>query len=165
VSVTDSAGNSYSPVLQTPVGYAEVLSPAYPAPDWSAWIYSAKNVVGASNLTVTVTVSYANANPFSMAVLEYANLSNFDAASTNGGTGGMALSSGSAATGHPNELIVGVAVAEGNVIAASGYNMLAAGDFCVEEKIVSSQGSYDAEFIITTNIPNLSWETGMATFY
>ena len=164
-SVTDSVGNSYSPILQTPVGYADVSTPAYPAPDWSAWIYAAKNVVGSGNLTVTVTVSYANSDPFSMTILEYSGVSSLDVTSVNGGTGGTALSSGNATTNHPDELVLGVAVGEGNIIAASGYNMLLAPGFCVEEKIVTSAGSYDAEFVMTTDLPDLSWEAGMATFY
>lgn len=165
VSVTDSAGNSYHPVLQTPVGHAAAPSNAFPDPDWSAWIYVATNVVGGNNVKVTVTTSYANMNPFSMAVMEYANASGIDATSTSGGMGGR-MTSGSAMTMHADELMVAVAVLEGGCTGAPGYTVIYPfPDFCVEEQRLFAAGSYGAEFVMTTNLPNLQWESGMATLH
>jgi hypothetical protein len=157
VSVTDSAGNIYRPILQTPSAYSN---------DWSAWIYAATNVTGASNVAVTVKVSYANADQFSMAILDYSNLKTLDATSTSGGTTGMPMTSGTAITHQPNELILGVGVADVNLMAGSGFNSrFTSGNFSVEDKIVSSTGSYNATFNAPTSIANEGWDIGMATFY
>jgi hypothetical protein len=69
VSVTDSAGNAYFPVVQTS---------SVDSNDWAGWIYAVPNATGVNTLSVTVTVSYANADQFSMAILEYSNAGNFD---------------------------------------------------------------------------------------
>jgi hypothetical protein len=125
-----------------------------------------ERVTGASNVAVTVKVSYANADQFSMAILDYANVGTLDAISTSGGTTGMPVTSGSAITHQPNELILGVAVADVNVTAASGFNSrFTSPYFVVEDKIVSSTGSYSATFNTSTSIANEGWDAGMATFY
>lgn len=157
ISVTDSAGNIYRPILQAHSSYSN---------DWSAWIYTATNLSGGSNLAVTVKVDRPNAFQMSMAILEYANVSTLDATSISAGTNGMAVTSGNAITGHSNELILGVSVADVNVTAASGFNSrFTSPYFCVEDKFVSSPGSYSAIFNTTTSIANEGWDAGMAAFY
>jgi hypothetical protein len=158
VSVTDSAGNAYFPVVQTS---------SVDSNDWAGWIYAAPNVTGADALSVTVTVSYANADQFSMAILEYSNVGNFDVTSTAGGTSGMTVSSGSVVTNHANELILGVAVADVNLVAGSGFNsrFCSSDYFCVEDKIVAMQGTYDANFVTSNTIQNEGWDAAMASFY
>lgn len=157
VSVTDSAGNTYYPVIQTT---------STDSNDWAAWIYEASNVSGGSNLSVTVTVSYANANQFSMAILEYSNVHNIDVTSTSGGTSGMTVTSGSVATNHANELILGVAVADVNLAAGSGFNSrFSSPYFCVEDKLVTTQGTYDANFVTLSTVTDEGWDAAMGTFY
>jgi hypothetical protein len=157
VSVTDSAGNAYYPVIQTTSADSN---------DWAAWIYEASNVSGGSNLSVTVTVSYANADQFSMAVLEYSNVHNIDVTSTSGGTSSMTVTSGNGATSHANELILGVAVADVNLAAGSGFNSrFTSPYFCVEDKIVTTQGTYNANFVTLNTISNEGWDAAMGTFY
>ena len=159
VSVTDSAGNAYYPVKQTT---------SVDSNDWAGWIYAATNVTGASNLSVTVKVSYANADGFSMAILEYSNVGNLDVTSTAGGTSGVTVSSGSAATNHANELILGIAVADVGVTAGPGFNsrfVSPGGNFCVEDKLVTTKGNYDANFVTTNTIQYEGWDAAMATFY
>jgi len=158
VSVTDSAGNAYVPVVQTS---------SVDSNDWAGWIYAAPNVTGANTLSVTVTVSYANADQFAMAILEYSNVGNFDVTSTAGGTSGMTVSSGSVATNHANELILGVAVADVNLAAGSGFNprFCSSNYFCVEDKIVTTQGTYDANFLTLNTIQYEGWDAAMASFY
>lgn len=161
VSVTDSAGNVYAPVLQ-----------AVESVNNSAWIYAAKNVTGGNNLTVTVTVSYANSDQFSMAALEYSGVTTSDVTSTNSGIvtsglqSGTVVSSGSGTTTQPNELILGVGLANVSLASGSGFNSrLASGNFYVEDKFVSSIGSYDTEFVTTSTTQYEGWSAGMATFY
>jgi hypothetical protein len=157
VSVTDSAGNAYYPVKQTS---------SVDSNDWAGWIYAATNVTGAINLSVTVKVSSANASQFSMAILEYSNVGTPDVTSTAGGTSGVTVSSGSVATHHANELILGIAVADVNVTAGSGFNSrFVSPYFCVEEKIVTTQGNYDANFVTSNTIQYEGWDAAMATFY
>jgi hypothetical protein len=157
VSVTDSAGNAYYPVIQTTSADSN---------DWAAWIYEASNVSGGSNLSVTVTVSYANADQFSMAALEYSNVHNIDVTSTSGGTSGMTVTSGNAATNHANELILGVGVADVNLAVGAGFNSrFTSPYFCVEDKIVTAQGTYNATFATLNTISNEGWDAAMGTFY
>jgi len=157
VSVTDSAGNTYTPVLQAHSTYSN---------DWSGWIYAAHNVAGGSNLTITVKVSYANADQFSMAILEYSGVSTVDGISTNGGTSGNTVASGYVSTTHANELILGLAVADVNLGAGSGYNSrFVSPYFSVEDKMVSSVGQYDAEFTTANSIAYEGWDAGVAAFY
>ena len=102
-----------------------------------------------------------------MAILEYSNVGNFDVTSTAGGTSGMTVSSGSVATNHANELILGVAVADVNLAAGSGFNprFCSSNYFCVEDKIVTTQGTYDANFLTLNTIQYEGWDAAMASFY
>lgn len=157
VSVTDSAGDAYYPVKQT----SSVSSN-----DWAGWIYAASNVTGASHLSVTVKVSYANADQFSMAILEYSNVGTLDVTNTAGGTSGVTVSSGSVTTNHANELVLGIAVANVNVTAGSGFNSrFVSPYFCVEDELVTTQGNYAANFVTSNTIQNEGWDAAMATFY
>jgi len=157
VSVTDSAGDAYYPVKQTS---------SVDSNDWAGWIYAASNVTGSSNLSVTVKVSYANANQFSMAILEYSNVGFLDVTGTAGGTSGATVSSGNVTTNHANELILGIAVADVNVTAGSGFNSrFVSPYFCVEDELVTAQGSYAATFVTSNSIQNEGWDAAVAAFY
>jgi hypothetical protein len=160
VSVTDSGGNSYWQALVTP-----------PGNDDNAWIYYATNVSGGSPLSVTVTVSQSMAGQFSMAALEYSGLDALDATSTNSGSmtsNSTVSTSGDAVTHAANELIVGVSLSNelNTTMAGSGFtSRFASNYFMVEDKIVSSAGTYDAEFFLPTGCQDCAWQAGMAVFY
>ncbi len=157
VSVTDSAGNVYAPAIQTS---------SIDSNNWAAWIYAAPNAIGGANISVTVKVSQANSQQFSMAILEYSGIGNVDVTSTTGGTATPLFSSGSATTHNPNEVIIGVAVADVNMAAGNGFNSrFVSPYFCVEDKFVTSAGNYDAEFIPQNTIQDEGWDAAMATFY
>ena len=157
VSVTDNAGNVYSPVIQTS---------SLDANDWAGWIYTAPDAIGGNNLSVTVTVSAANSQQFSMAILEYSGVANLDVTSTAGGTATSVFSSGYATTNHANEVILGIAVADVNMAAGTGFNSrFVSPYFCVEDKFVSTPGAYDAEFTPLNTIPSEGWDAAMAAFY
>ena len=157
VSVTDSAGNIYRPILQAHSSYTGS----------STWIYAATKVTGGNNVGVTVTVSAANLSPVSMAVLEYANVNTLDAVSTGAGMSALPVTSGSAITNRPNELILGVSGGNVSVTAGSGFNSrFTSSILSVEDKFVSSPGQYSATFNTTSIInANGGWNAGMATFY
>lgn len=160
VSVTDSGGNSYEQALVTP-----------PGNDCNAWIYYATNVSGGSPLSVTVTVNVSTADQFSMVALEYSGLTTLDVTSTNSGnmtSNSTTSTSGAAATNEANELIVGVSLSNelDTTVAETGFTSRFASDyFVVEDEIVSSGATYDAEFFLPTGCQYCAWQAGMATFY
>lgn len=159
MSVTDSAGNSYQQALATPPGNNQ-----------NAWIYYATGVSGGNPLSITVVVSQSTANQFSMSALEYSGLTALDATSTNSGsmtTNSTTSSSGSAVTHNANELVVGVSLSDelNTTMAGNGFtSRFSSNFFMVEDKIVSSTGTYDAEFFLPTGCQSCAWQAGMATF-
>lgn len=160
VSVTDTGGNSYQQALVTP-----------PGNDNNAWIYYAANVSGGSPLSVTVAVSVSTGDQFSMAALEYSGLTALDVTSSNAGslTGDSTTStSGDAVTREANELIVGVSLSNelNTTVAGIGFTSRFASNYwMVEDKIVSSPGTYDSEFFLPNGCQYCAWEAGMATFH
>jgi hypothetical protein len=132
----------------------------------AAWIYVAPNAAGGNNVAVTVKVSQANSQQFSMAALEYSGVGNLDVTSTTGGTVAPVFSSGTATMTHSNEVILGVAVADVNIMAGNGFNSrFVSPYFCVEDRFVSSPGTYDAEFLPLNTVAYEGWDAAMATFY
>jgi hypothetical protein len=124
-----------------------------------------------SSLSVTVTVSQSTADQFSMAALEYSGLTALDVTSTNSGSmesNDITSTTGNAVTHEANELIVGVSLSNelSTTMAGSGFtNRFASNYFTVEDRIVSSAGTYDAEFFLPTGCSYCGWQAGMATFY
>lgn len=167
VSVTDSASNTYS-----------VASTMSADGAFHGWIYYASEVTGGSALKVTVTVSQTTANAFQGVVLEYSGLSGLDGANNSSGaqtSNGLAVSSGSVTTTHASELILGMAISgcgpnstcsSGSAVAGSGFTMRFSNSsaYSVEEKFVSSTGSYDGNFTLPYGC-NCDWGAGVATFH
>jgi uncharacterized protein (TIGR03437 family) len=159
LSVADSGGNSYNQALVTPTGN-----------DDNAWIYYATNMSTGPPLSVTVVVSQATADQFSIVALEYSGVHNLDVTSTNLGSltsSSTTSNSGSALTHEADELIIGVSLSnELNATAGVGFtSRFASNYFMVEDKIVSSVGTYDAEFFLPTGCQFCIWTAGMATFH
>ncbi len=160
VSVTDAGGNVYQQALVTPPNNNE-----------NAWVYYATEVSGGSAFSVTVQVSQTSANPFSMAALEYSGPTALDVTSTSSGSmtsDNTVASSGSATTNEANELILGVSLSgqQSGTVAGSGFaSRFSSNYFMVEDKFVSSTGTYDAEFTYPNGCSDCTWQAGMATFY
>ena len=157
VSVRDSVGNAYKQALITPAGNND-----------NGWMYYATNISNSNGtpITVTVIVSQATADQFSMAILDYTAVSTLDAISTDSGVSNSSTvaSSGSAVTHQTNELIIGVVVNNNvNPMQGSAFTMRFTSDyFLVEDKIVSAPGLYDAEFFLPMGG---AWEAGMGAFF
>jgi hypothetical protein len=160
LSITDSGGNSYQQAVVTPPSNNNS----------NAWIYYSAAVTGGSPLTITVQVSQVNSNAFSMAVLEYKGVTGLDATSSSSGSmtsNSTTSSSGNAITHTANELIVGVSLSDelNTTMAGTGFtNRFSSNYFMVEDKTVSTTGSYDAEFLLPTGCAGCTWEAGVATF-
>jgi hypothetical protein len=141
-SVSDSAGNTYS----------LAVGPTRHAPDLSQSIYYAPNIAAAGAGGNTVTVSFdAAAAAVDVRILEYSGLSTtspLDVTSAQSGTGSGDLSSGKATTTSNRELLVGAGMTTDIYASAGpGYTqraITALGDI-VEDRVVSSAGSYAAE--------------------
>ena len=140
-SVTDSQGNTFTPVgnqLSTPAG---TLSRAY----------YASNIKGGTD-TVSVTLS-ANSSHLAVYLSEYSGIdpnNPIDAQSGASGNAGAA-SSGSATTSVAGDIIYGYCVADGACAAGSGFTTRSAlASDLVEEKLVSSAGSYTATATATS---------------
>jgi hypothetical protein len=157
VPISDSAGNIYNQVLKTS---------SIDSNDWVACVYIAQNVNGASNLTVTVNPGSPISYQFSLVALEYSGVANVDATSTTGGTSGMTVTSGPATTHYPNEVLLGIAVADVDVQAGSGFNSrFTSPYFCVEDELLTSTGAYQATFSTASTIPYEGWDAGMVTIH
>jgi hypothetical protein len=150
-SVLDSNGNAY----QLAVGPTRGAG-------LSQSIYYATNIKGGSN---TVTVNFTQAVPYpDIRILEYTGLTNKDAAIGASGNSTSA-NSGAATTTAANELIFGAnTVWTGNKTPGSGFTSrmitVPDGDL-VEDKIVSTIGSYNTTAALTSSGP---WVMQMVTF-
>jgi hypothetical protein len=122
-------------------------------------------------LSITVVVSQAADTQFSMVALEYSGVHSLDVTSTNLGSltsNNTTSTSGSALTHEPNELIIGVSLSNEEIGTAAGAGFtsrFASNYLMVEDKTVSSVGTYDAEFFLPTGCQFCIWTAGMATFY
>ncbi len=140
-SVADTKGNVY----------VRAVGPTVLAAGVSQSIYYAKNIVGATAGTNTVTVKFSSTASYpDIRILEYSGLdvnSPLDAFSVGTGTA-TAMDSGAAVTSNANDLLVGAnTVLTSTSAAGSGYsNRLITdpdGDL-VEDKVVTAVGSYHA---------------------
>ena len=136
-SVTDSNGNTY----------VAAVGPVTNAGNASQIVYYAKNVA-AGNDTVTVafsgTVNYPNVR-----VLEYSGIDTVNAFDTgvSGSGSGLTQNSGSLTTTNANDLLVASNyVADVTTASDPNYTQrfITAGGELVEDRIVSSTGSYSA---------------------
>jgi hypothetical protein len=159
VSVTDSLGNFYQQAV-------EIQNGAY-----HAWIYFATNVKGGPVQDVVTAIVSQQSTQFSIVALEYSGASALDASQTNSGpmtSDSTTSSSGIAVTHYAEELIVGVSLSDqlNTTMPGSGFtNQFASNYLMVEDKIVSTTGTYDAEFFLPTGCPLCIWEAAMATFH
>ncbi|MGC2502262.1 MAG: IPT/TIG domain-containing protein, partial [Silvibacterium sp.] len=150
-SVTDSAGNKYSPAVGPTSGAALSQS-----------IYYASNIAGGTN-TVTVTFSQAAAYP-DIRILEYRGVNTLDVMAGASGSGTTA-SSGSAATTSANELIFGAdTIATSTKAAGSGFTariVTSPDSDLAEDKVVTTAGGVSATATLSSTG---AWVMQMATF-
>jgi hypothetical protein len=149
VSIDDSLGNAYA-VVAGPVtsnGYLHYIAIAADSP--------------AGSDTVTVTLSDASFD-WELLALEYTGLSltrPFDVDAYDSGTG-SAMSSGSAMTTSPHELLFAYGHASAPMV-GSGFTLRdSEGDSIVEDAVVFTTGDYDATASTTAGI----WTLILATF-
>jgi len=146
-SVTDSKGNAY----------LAAVGPTVLAGSLSQTIYYAKNIVGATAGTNSVTVTFSGAAAFpDIRILEYAgadlvNPVDVTAAATGTGT---STNSGSATTTNATDLIFGANIVLTHTTGAgSGFTqrLLTSPDGDIaEHRMVSAVGSYNAVASITS---------------
>ena len=155
-SVTDTKGNLYSLAVGPTKGTGLSQS-----------IYYAKNIVAAAAGTNTVVVKFSQTPAVpDIRILEYSGLSTTSPLDVTASALGdsTSSSSGSATTTAANELIFGAnMVATGTTGPGSSFTsriITASGDI-VEDRIVSSTGSYSASAPLS---PSGNWVMQMATF-
>jgi hypothetical protein len=160
-SVTDTSGNTYTKA-SGPIRVSSLTQ----------YIYYAKNIAAASAGANTVTVTLGGASPVSTMILEYQGLSTtspLDQVASATSTGNANLNSGSVTTTSANELILGIFKTGEHGYeqpeAGSGF-MPAANSFdqsstFVEEKVVSSTGTYSAT---AKCIGSCAWVAHIVTF-
>jgi glucose/arabinose dehydrogenase len=152
-SVSDSAGNTYSPATARTTW----------ASSWSAQVFYAKNVAGGGN---TVTTTFATAvNSFGVVYIhEYAGMdrvSPLDVSASAIGTT-AAMSSGSATTASANDLLFGAGASSKKVTqAGSGWTTRSTADGNrTEDRTVTAAGPYAATATQNGN----AWVMQMAAF-
>ena len=115
---------------------------------------------------MTVNPGYPFQFQFAMAAMEYMGVSAVDATSTMGGTIGTSVSSGVAPTRYPNEVVLGVGIADVDVQAGAGFtSRFVSNGFCVEDKFVQTAGNYEGNCLTTQSIQYEGWDAAMATFH
>ena len=137
-SVTDTAGNTYAAatgMLVVPGSRSQIL-------------YYAKNIAAAATNTVTVTFNGSVPNA-DVRILEYSGLDTSNPLDVSAGASGtgIALDSGSVTTNNASELLVAADDVQHAIVAAgTGFTQRLYTDDAdtVEDKIVSSSGTYDA---------------------
>ena len=139
LSVTDSAGNSYALAAASIKGTALTQS-----------IYYAKNIIGASSNTVTVTFNQAASKP-DVRILEYSGVSSSNPLDVATGTSGNSniADSGSVTTTAADELIIGANTITSNTTVDAGSpftpRVITSSDSDVaEDRVVNVPGSYDS---------------------
>ena len=160
VTVTDSAGNSYTDAVAQPQS----------ADGHQVHVFYAKNIAGGAN-TVTATFSATNNRPW-LAVYEYSGLSAtspLDRTANAQGSGSAPSSGATATTVSANELVfaaVGLpANYKGTVAAGSGYVLqlqdTGISRAATEAAVVTSTGSYAGTFSLSAGT---NWTSVVATF-
>lgn len=150
-SVTDTAGNTYNPVLS-------------PANGTNIYCYIALNISSSLANANTVTVSFSTHGDFpGIFIEEYSGIpssSAFDVGSQNSGTG-TTPNSGSFTTTNASDIILSMvaSVLRPNITPGSGFisrlNLSPLWASVLEEKTVNSVGTYNASFNINSS---LSWQ-------
>jgi hypothetical protein len=82
------------------------------------------------------------------------------------GNPNQVVSSGLVNTNFPNELIVGQGASEHTVtVPGAGFDsVFSLAGLLIEDKFVTTQGSYDAKFVLTNAPANAEWGSVMASF-
>jgi hypothetical protein len=128
-NVTDAAGNSYASL-----GTSNGLS---------VWVAANMRASGAN----AISAQFANNSSYTAAAAVYSGLalaSPVDAMVTQAGQGTM-LASGTAATSHPHDLLVGIVGSNGSLTAGAGFTRRVGGTYSlIEDREVTSTGSYSA---------------------
>jgi len=157
--VSDSSGNVY----QLAVG------PTQLAPDLTQAMYYAPNIAAADAATNVVTVTFARgANVADLRVLEYSGLdplAPFDGASDGSGNDPGPAATGNVSTTAARSLLVGAGMTtDAFTTPGSGYTMRDVTDDgdMVEDMVVSSPGSYDAEASLSSSC---EWVIQVAAFH
>jgi hypothetical protein len=141
-TVTDTRGNVY----QLAVGPTRI------SPDLTQYIYYAKDIAAAGAASNTVTVDFAHpANVVDLRAVEYSGLdatAPFDSAAAASGNGAGPALTGKVTTTAASSLLFAAGMTTDTYSAAGpGYTsrvVTSLGDL-VEDRIVSSPGSYDAQ--------------------
>ena len=162
ISVTDSAGNTYSPATST-------FTTGIPGCGMSQEFFYAANISGGND---TVTATRSEAGGMGMVILEYSGIaatSPLDAQAGTSQTSSCPWSAGptsaSFTTLNADDLIVSGASlsASSSWTAGTGYALRTASsnEFAIEDQIVSSSGTYTGSFSIS---PNQSWIAAAVAF-
>ena len=160
-SVTDSLGNTYTPIASSVNTHCA---------HYMEWFY-ASNVVGGSD-TVTANFSgYANGGGGTVVPMEWSGVGGFDVAGLDGNSScpwSSDVTTGFISTGNSVDLLLAFFVdtsgAE-SIAAGSGYTLvnsfLGAADHAVEAQSVSSIGGFDASFTLGGSV---NWEADIVAF-
>lgn len=147
-SVTDTQGDTFLPAFST-------IYDASSSPQTAVQIWYALNTIGGANTSTVNFSTSTNANGVRMGVLEYSGIattSALDIATTSiTVSASTTFYSGSITTRFPNELLLGGFSSAGSshtCVAGTGYTQripnVAVLPYCVEDKIVSATGTYQA---------------------
>jgi len=157
VNVIDSSGNPYQLAgSPTSVSGSDPIEQA---------IYFAPSIAAAQPGANTVTVTWdSSACSPDVRVLEFRGVFSLDVTAGNSGTDGSAFVTASAATKHPQELIVaGGTATNGFSVADPPYTLaiISADGDLVEYRVVDGIDKYGA----SAPLPGKSWVMQLATFY
>ncbi len=150
-TVTDSQGNTFTPVLGPITNGGLRMT-----------IFAAFDVAGGAD-TLTVTLSAAPSSFFEVYLHEYAGIVAYDtgAVAVGSSTATDAMASGPADTHAAKELVFGYGVT-GSAVAGTGFTERSSFDSNItEDQIVTMQGTYDATATMTAGS---GWTMLMATF-
>ena len=148
--VSDSEGNAYQQAL---VAKAVINS----STEADILYYYAPNVNGGTPAAVTITTNaQAYTSQVSMVVLEYSGVSSVDATNTASVLSGSTESTGMATTQAAPEIVLGSLLTTYTTTMGPGTGFsprFQSSYFVVEDKLVNSAGSYDAEFSMPPPYP------------
>jgi chitodextrinase len=141
-SVTDTLGNVYTRAVGPTTGIDAMAS-------WRQELWYAKNIKGGSGASVTATFTGTFSTPKAVSAHEYSGAdptSPLDATAAAAVTASN-VSSGSATTTSPNEIVFGAGLYQGAGSQGTGFTRRSSlADNVTEDKFVTSTGSYSATF-------------------
>jgi chitodextrinase len=141
-SVTDTAGNTYARAVGPTTGTGPMAS-------WRQELWYAKNLAGASGVTVTAMFSGTFSAEKSITAHEYSGAdtaSPLDATAA-AAVSGSNVSSGETTTTSPNELVFGAVLLQASGSAGSGFTRRSSiASNVSEDKPVATAGPYSATF-------------------